>query len=233
MTESSEGLGPDVVARDLWRTYGEDDAAVFALRGADLTIERGEMVAVTGPSGSGKTTLLNCLVGLDTPDKGTVEVLGTRVDALDYEAAVAWRRANLAIIFQAAGLLPYLTAWENVDIALRLRGIERKTRHGACADALARLGLSDFADHRPGELSGGQQQRVSIARAVAAPPPLLLADEPTGQLDTDTADLVLRELRRVVTDHQVTIVMTTHDPIAWSAADRSVRLVSGSVEQTA
>ncbi len=218
-----------VVARNVWRTYGADDAAVVALRGADLTVARGEIVAVTGPSGSGKTTLLNCLAGLDAADDGAIEVLGTDVRALDYEDAVEWRRQNVAIMFQAVGLLPYLTARENVEIALRLRGVDRSSRRSATAEALARVGLADHADHRPSELSGGQQQRVAIARVLAQPPKLLIADEPTGQLDSDTTLVVLDELRSAVKDHDLTIVMTTHDPTSTAFADRAVRLAGGLV----
>jgi len=222
---------PVIVARELWRTYGVDDAAVVALRGADLTVSKGEIVAVTGPSGSGKTTLLNCVAGLDLPDEGSVEVFGTRIDELDYEAGVVWRQQHLAIVFQSVGLLPYLTARENVEVGLRLRNVDRKLRRSAANEALERMAMHDVANHRPGELSGGQQQRVAIARALAIPPRLLIADEPTGQLDSDTSALVLNELKRAVAEHELTIVMTTHDPVAEAVADRAVRLVSGALSE--
>ncbi len=221
---------PTVVhARGLWRTYGADETAVAALRGADISVFGGEVLAITGPSGSGKTTLLNCLAGLDSADEGTIDVLGTEVHGLDYEAAVEWRRQNLAILFQDPGLFPYLSARENVEISLRIRGIDRATRKRSTTDALERLGLGNHADHRPIELSGGQQQRVAIARALAAPPKLLIADEPTAQLDADTSLLVLDELRGAVETHDLTVIMTTHDPTAQAFADRSVRLVGGTV----
>lgn len=226
---TTETNSPVVTATNVWRTYGTGDAAVTALRGADLTVKRGEILAVTGPSGSGKTTLLNCLAGLDSPNEGTIEVLRTNVEDLEYEAAVEWRRQNLAIIFQAVGLLRYLTARENVEIALRLRGISRSIRRDATTDALERLGLAEHADHRPAELSGGQQQRVAIARALASPPSILIADEPTGQLDSDTTLVVFDELRRSVNDHDLTVIMTTHNQAAEAFADRSVRLTNGIV----
>ena len=216
-----------VIAADVQRRYGTGAAEVSALNGADLTVARGEILAVTGPSGSGKTTLLNCLVGLDTPNEGRIEVLGTNVASLDYEEAVAWRRDNIAIMFQSGGLLPYLTARENVDVALRLRGVGRADRSEAIADSLARLGLAEHGDRRPGELSGGQRQRVSLARGLAVAPQLLVADEPTGELDADTTLIVLDELRRVVEERGATIIMTTHDPAVEAFADRTVRLVDG------
>ncbi len=225
----SPSPSPGIKASNLWRTYGANSTAVLALQGADLSVSRGEILAVTGPSGSGKTTLLNCLAGLDSANDGTIDVLGTNVHQLDYEEAVEWRRQNLAIVFQDSGLFPYLSAWENVEIALRLRGIDRSTRNSAATHALQRLGLGEHGDHRPAELSGGQQQRVAIARALACPPKVLIADEPTAQLDLQTSQLVLDELRHAVHTNDVTIIMTTHDPMAKARADRSVQLVDGRV----
>lgn len=218
-----------ISARGVRRSYGTASSAVVALNGADLTVARGEVIAVTGPSGSGKTTLLNCLVGLDTPDDGSIDVLGTDVRALEYEEAVAWRRDNIAVMFQSGGLLPYLTASENVDVALRLRRVGRSDRREATASSLRRLGLAEHADRRPGELSGGQRQRVGLAQGLAVAPKLFVADEPTGQLDTDTTLIVLQELRRVVDESELTIIMTTHDPVVEAFADRTVRLVDGIV----
>lgn len=224
---------PAVVATDVWRVYGEGDQKVAALRGASLDIAKGEIVAVSGPSGSGKTTLLNCVAGLDSPSSGEITVLGQALSALTYEDRVAWRRDHLAIVFQETGLLPHLTAAENVDIVLRIRGLGRVDRVRRVSETLEQLGLDGLRGHRPAEMSGGQQQRVSLARALASQPALLIADEPTGQLDSDTSEMVLEQLRRTVTSYGATIVMSTHDALAEASADRVLRLVDGVVEASA
>lgn len=222
-----------IVVRELHRTYGTGNAAVHALRGVSLSIDDGEVVALVGPSGSGKTTLLNCIAGLDRPDRGTVEVLATDVASLDYEAAVAWRRASVAIVFQATGLLPHLSARENVDIMLRLRGVERRERGERVDAALDALGLTAHADHRPAELSGGQQQRAALARALASRPELLIADEPTGQLDSETSEMVLAALRTHASTHGTTMLLATHDRQVVSTVDRSVELSDGATVTSA
>lgn len=212
---------------DITRTYGSGAGAVHALRGVSLTIERGEVLAVVGPSGSGKTTLLNCMIGLDQPSGGSISGFGTDVTSLSYEEGVAWRREQVAVVFQAAGLLAHLSAAENIDIALRLRGVDRTDRRGRTDGALDAMGIAALADYRPAELSGGQRQRVSIARALAVRPALLVADEPSGQLDAVTTELVLEELLRPVAEHGMTLIMATHDPEVEARADRSLRLVDG------
>lgn len=214
---------------DITRTYGSGAGAVHALRGVSLTIERGEVLAVVGPSGSGKTTLLNCMIGLDQPSGGSISGFGTDVTSLSYEEGVAWRREQVAVVFQAAGLLAHLSAAENIDIALRLRGVDRTDRRGRTDGALDAMGIAELADYRPAELSGGQRQRVSIARALAVRPALLVADEPSGQLDAVTTELVLEELLRPVAEHGMTLIMATHDPEVEAKADRSLRLVDGQI----
>ncbi len=214
-------------ASDLHRHYGEGDRVVHALRGASVQVRRGEIVALSGPSGSGKTTLLNCLAGLDTPTSGAVNVLDQNIAALSYEERVEWRRQNVAIVFQTTGLLPHLSAAENVDIVLRIRGLSRSDRKDRVAEALADLGLADLSTHRPGELSGGQQQRVSLARAIASRPALLIADEPTGQLDSETTSKVTSRLHDAARTHGITMLMATHDREVESMADRVMRLVDG------
>lgn len=212
------------------RTYGSGAHAVHALRGVSLSIPRGQVLAVVGPSGSGKTTLLNCLVGLDSSSGGTISVFGTDVTSLTYEEGVAWRREQVAIVFQAAGLIGHLSAAENIDIALRLRGVERSERGARIDGALGAMGIAELADHRPAELSGGQRQRVSIARALALRAALLIADEPSGQLDASTTEVVLEELVRPAREHGLTLIMATHDPEVEAIADRSIRLVDGQIE---
>lgn len=218
-----------VQVTDVHRTYGAGDSAVRALRGVSLSIDRGELVALTGPSGSGKTTLLNALLGLDQADSGTIEVFGTLVHELAYEAAVDWRRSNIAIVFQQTGLLPHLTARENVDVVLRIRGIDGPERTRRINETFEQLEISAFGDHRPGEISGGQRQRVSLARALATRPSLLVADEPTGELDTETTVTVLDVLRAARDDHGITMVLATHDRELEAIADRTLRMVDGSI----
>lgn len=217
-------------AVDLRRVYGEGEQQVHALRGATLSVSAGEIVAVSGPSGSGKTTLLNCLVGLDSPTDGQLTVLGQDLADLAYEDRVGWRREHMAIVFQATGLLPHLSAAENVDVVLRIRGVGRVERKRRVDEALDQLGIGALHSHRPGELSGGQQQRVSLARALASRPSLLVADEPTGQLDSDTSAMVLEQLRQAASEHVLTIVMSTHDRAAEASADRVLHLVDGAID---
>jgi len=216
-----------ILVSNLRRRYGSGSNAVDALRDVDLTVERGEIAALTGPSGSGKTTLLNCLLGLDRADSGTVEIFGQRIDSLDYEAAVAWRREHVAIMFQNPGLLPHLTAAENIDLVLRMRHVDRVDRPTRVAHALERMQIGDFADHRPGELSGGQRQRVALARSLAAQPPLVVADEPTGELDPETTQVVLEQLVAAARTSSATVLIATHDPEVTAIADRQLHLVDG------
>ena len=219
----------EIAIHDLHRTYGTGSAAVHALRGASLRVRAGERVALVGPSGSGKTTLLNCMLGLDVADAGSVDVFGVTVTSLAYEAAVDWRRDEVAIVFQTPGLLRHLSAAENVDLVLRMRGVNRTQRRDRTANAFERLGIADFATHRPGELSGGQRQRVALARAVATQPRLLIADEPTGELDSDTTAAVLEQLQIMTAEHGTTLIVATHDRSVESWADRTLRLSDGAI----
>lgn len=221
-----------LIVEELRHTYGAGATAVEVLRGVSFTVDRGEIVGLVGPSGSGKTTLLNCIAGLDSPTSGTVSAFGTTVDALDDEEVVSWRRSSVAIVFQAAGLLGHLSARENIDMALRARGVGRADRKARVLETLRGLRLVEHSDHRPAELSGGQQQRVSLARAIAAQPDLMIADEPTGQLDSDTAVLALEYLRAVAADHRMTVLIATHDPTVLDYVDRVVHLRAGIVEES-
>jgi putative ABC transport system ATP-binding protein len=231
MTERYARPGPEreamVVASGLTRDYASGDSVVRALRGVDLLVGRGELLAVRGRSGSGKTTLLNLLGGLDRPTTGSVTVDGSEISNLDEAAAAEVRRRSVAFVFQTFGLIPILTAAENVEVPLRLVGAEPRDRDGRVAELLELVGLDARARHRPHELSGGEQQRVAIARALANRPKLLLADEPTGQLDSETGQRIMLLIRTVVRAEGVTAVVATHDPVMLDVADRVIELLDG------
>ena len=216
-----------VVARGLARDYSSGDGVVHALRGVDLRVERGRLVAIRGRSGSGKTTLLNLLGGLDRPTSGSVVVDGDEVSAMNESELVAFRRTTVAFIFQVFGLLPILSAAENVEVPLRLVRADPRARDARVEELLDLVGLLPRARHRPHELSGGEQQRVAIARALANRPRLLLADEPTGQLDSHTGHAIMGLLRSVVRTEAVTAVVATHDPALLDLADRVIEIHDG------
>jgi len=216
-----------VVARGLTRTYGSGPGTVHALRDVSFDVAPGEMVALVGRSGSGKTTLLNLIGGLDQPDSGTVRVDGTEVTGLDDEGLSQLRRDSVSYVFQTFGLVPALTAAENVGVPLRLRRTPAAEREKRVALLLELVGLRDHADQRPSELSGGQQQRVAIARSLAGSPRLLIADEPTGQLDAETGLGVMGLLRGLVESEGVTAVVSTHDPVMMALADRVLTISDG------
>jgi putative ABC transport system ATP-binding protein len=220
-------LDAPVQAHGLVRRYGDGDAAVEALRGVDLTVERGSFCAVMGPSGSGKSTLLHHLAGLDTPTAGTVLLDGHDLGQLKDDALTKLRRDRVGFVFQAFNLLPTLSAEENVTLPLALAG--RKADPAKVEDVLARVGLLERRHHRPYALSGGQQQRVAVARAILAEPAVLFADEPTGNLDSAAGAAVLALLREAVDEIGQTIVMVTHDAHAAAIADRVVILADGRV----
>jgi putative ABC transport system ATP-binding protein len=220
-----------VVAEGLTRDYPSGGSVVHALRGIDLRVPRGELLAVRGRSGSGKTTLLNLLGGLDRPTSGTVTVDGIRVSGLDERAAAVVHRTTVAFIFQTFGLIPILSASENVEVPLRLVSAEPRERDRRVADLLEMVGLEARARHRPNELSGGEQQRVAIARALANRPKLLLADEPTGQLDSEMGQRIMLLIRDVVRAERVTAVVATHDPVMLDVADRVIELLDGRLAQ--
>ena len=221
------GVEPMVAVRGATRTYGSGPGAVQALREVSFDVAPGEMVAVVGRSGSGKTTLLNLLGGLDRPDAGSVRVDGTEVTALDDDGLSRLRRDSVSYIFQTFGLIPALTAAENVGVPLRLRRTPVAEREQRVALLLDLVGLRDHALQRPAELSGGQQQRVAIARALAGSPRLLVADEPTGQLDAETGLSVMALLRGIVESEGVTAVVATHDAVMMSLADRVLTMLTG------
>jgi putative ABC transport system ATP-binding protein len=223
---------PVIETRALTKVYGEGDNAVVALDDVNLSIEYGEVLALRGPSGSGKSTLLNILGCLDRPSSGSYELGGYDVSALDRDAQ-AWVRLHyLGFIFQSFNLLAQLTATENVALPLYYLGVSIKEREKLAMDLLARVGMSDRAAHRPSEMSGGQRQRVAIARALATRPRVLLADEPTGALDTHTGEEILELLAELRERDRITILLVTHDAHVAEFADRQVHMQDGKLVHT-
>ncbi|MFE0846171.1 ABC transporter ATP-binding protein [Streptomyces rochei] len=218
-----------VRVQEVRKSYGHGAAAVHALRGVSFEVPRGELVALKGRSGSGKTTLLNIVGGLDAAWTGRVEVDGRDLAALDEDGLLALRRDRVGFVFQSFGLIPILTAAENVGVPLRLRRTPPRQREERVGLLLSLVGLADHAAQRPGELSGGQQQRVAIARALANEPALLIADEPTGQLDAETGHAVMELLRAVVRSERVTALVATHDAALLNLADRVLELRDGTI----
>ncbi|HET6649125.1 MAG TPA: ABC transporter ATP-binding protein [Candidatus Limnocylindria bacterium] len=225
------GHGAMVIADALVRDYPSGDSVVHALRGVSFEVARGELMAVKGRSGSGKTTLLNLLGGLDKPTSGRVVVDGREMSSMSEAQLVDARRNTVAFIFQAFGLVPILSAAENVEIPLRLVRANPAERDDRVMELLELVGLAERANHRPHELSGGEQQRVAIARSLANRPKLLLADEPTGQLDSTTGHSIMATLRSVVRAEGVTAVVATHDPALLDLADRVLEIQDGRIRE--
>ena len=227
--EQTEPTAPDAVValRDVVRRYETGGETVVALDRVSVDARPGEFLSVMGPSGSGKSTMLNLLGLLDSPDEGAVLLDGRDVTDLDEEARTAERKRSIGFVFQSFFLLPTLTAVENVELPT-LFGPD-PTRRARAVDLLERVGLGDRLDHRPSELSGGQKQRVAIARALVNEPRLLLADEPTGNLDRETGAAVLDEFRRIADEQDVAVVAVTHDPQLSDYVDRTVELVDGQI----
>jgi len=218
--------------RDVSKVYERGKQKVEVLHHIDLDIQQGDFLALMGPSGSGKTTLLNLIGGLDAPSNGSITIAGQRIDKLGQGAMAGWRAANVGFIFQFYNLLPMLSAQKNVELPLLLTKLGAAQRKRNASVALQLVGLADRASHKPTELSGGQQQRVAIARAIVSDPTLLVCDEPTGDLDRQSAEDVLGLLRMLNRDHGKTIVMVTHDPKAAEYANHTLHLDKGSlVEQ--
>jgi putative ABC transport system ATP-binding protein len=231
-----------IETRALWRIYSFQGAAsdgpsqlepvegeVPALRGVNLKVETGQFVVIKGRSGSGKTTLLNCLAGLDRPTSGTVHVLGHNLADMTDQELTEWRRDQIGLVFQSFGLLPTLSAYENIELLLRIKGEEAEPRHQRALECLEMVGLTRWRNHRPYEMSGGQQQRVAVARALANRAQLILADEPTGELDSKTTQELLGFLRDLVKNTGITLLMVSHDPLVDQYADRVVLLKDGSI----
>ncbi|GHC59832.1 ABC transporter ATP-binding protein [Roseibacillus persicicus] len=213
--------------RDLAKSYTKGKVTITPLEGLTLDVEKGDFLALMGPSGSGKTTLLNLVAGIDTPTSGTLQIGDHDVAKLSRAQLAKWRSKHVGYIFQLYHLVPILSAFENVELPLLLSKMSKAERREKVNSALELVGLADRAHHRPTELSGGQEQRVAIARAIVHNPELLVADEPTGDLDRESADSILALLSSLADDHGKTIVMVTHDPKAAAAAKRTLHLEKG------
>ncbi|MBO9343325.1 ABC transporter ATP-binding protein [Roseiflexus sp. RS-1] len=222
---------PAVRVTNVTRAYTVNNEQVLALRGVSLTVEEGAFIALMGRSGSGKTTLLNMIGGLDQPSSGEVALYGQVLNGMNQDQLTLLRREKIGFIFQSFALLPILSAWENVEMPLRIAGVRsRRERRQRAEAALALVGLERWATHRPAEMSGGQQQRVAIARALVSRPRLLLADEPTGELDSTTGRNLLTLLRTIVRTEGVTLIMATHDRTIFDFADVVYQLRDGQLE---
>ena len=226
-------VGPDITtiiqAIDVTKTYNTGKMEVLALRGVRFNVERGEMVAIMGPSGCGKTTLLNCLSGLDMINGGQILIAGTDLARMSDNTRTMFRAREMGFVFQFYNLLPVLNAVENVELPLLVSGIKPKVARERALKTLDQVGLGDRATHKPAELSGGQRQRVTIARALVNEPSIVWADEPTGDLDTETADEVLALMRELNLRNKQTFVVVTHDPRIGAMCDRIIRMQDGCI----
>jgi putative ABC transport system ATP-binding protein len=230
MTETTQN-GSIIRLRQVTRVYQEGSLEVLALRGVDLDIRQGEFTALAGPSGSGKTTLLNIIGALDHPTSGRVEVAGQDIGKLDKGEAADFRLDKVGFIFQAYNLVPVLTAQENAEFTLLLRGVPASERRKRVAPLLERVGLDEMKDRKPHELSGGQQQRVAVVRALATEPDIVLADEPTANLDSETSAGLLDMMQELNQELETTFLFSTHDPVVIERARRVVRLKDGRVSK--
>jgi putative ABC transport system ATP-binding protein len=236
MTSSANGNGQDgtiIRASNIQKTYNTGVVEVLALRGVDLTVLRGEMVAVMGPSGCGKTTLLNCLSGLDTVDGGEISIEGSRLTDMSDRERTDYRARRMGFIFQFYNLLPVLSAVENVELPLLVSGIRPRDARGRAIEALEQVGLGHRPNHRPAELSGGERQRTTIARALVNRPAIVWADEPTGDLDSETANEIMDLLIRLNEEEGLTFILVTHDRQVGGRCQRIVRMRDGQIETPA
>ncbi|MHA1506415.1 MAG: ABC transporter ATP-binding protein [Candidatus Asgardarchaeia archaeon] len=221
---------PFIYVRDLVKVYKMGKIEVQALRGVNFEVEKGEFVAIMGPSGSGKTTLLNIMGGLDRPTAGFVKVSKYYLNEMSEDELVDFRRKVVGHIFQNLNLIPSLTARENIELSMVAAGVPKNIRKRRIEELLNIVDLEDRADHKPDELSGGEKQRVAIAAAIANDPPIILADEPTGELDTESAKNVVAYLRKINVEYEKTIIMVTHDPLTARSSDRIMMIRDGRIE---
>jgi ABC-type lipoprotein export system ATPase subunit len=226
--EESKGI---VVAKSVKKTYDTGKVRVDALRGVDLVVEEGEMIAVMGPSGCGKTTLLNCLSGLDDITGGEILIRGTKLSDMSDRVRTTYRAKKIGFIFQAYNLLPVLTAAENVELPLLISGTPPKEARKKAVEALATVGLADWQNHKPAELSGGQQQRVTIARSLVNNPEIVFGDEPTGNLDSESSKDIMTLLKKLNKENKQTFIIVTHDFNIGKMADRIVMMRDGRIEK--
>ena len=220
-------MNPLISIKSVSKTFSKGNTTIKPLENLSLDVPRGEFLSLMGPSGSGKTTLLNLIAGIDSPTSGEILIDGRDIANLSRTELTKWRSVHVGYIFQLYHLVPILSAYENIELPLLLGKLSKAGRKEKILAALDLVGLGDRADHRPSELSGGQEQRVAIARAIVHDPDLLVADEPTGDLDRDSADSILTLLNTLATEHEKTIVMVTHDPKASAAAHRTMQLEKG------
>lgn len=218
-----------IQVKDLYKVYRMGEEKVYALNGVSFEIHRGEFCAITGPSGSGKSTLLNMLAGLEHPTKGEIVIAGKHIEKLNEKQLVTFRRERVGFIFQSYNLIGTMDAVENVALPLMFRGIPKKERMAKADKILDLVGLSKHKDHRPNEMSGGQQQRVGVARALVLDPEIIFADEPTGNLDSNTSAEVMRLMQKIVRERNQTLVMVTHDNHLASFADRIFHIIDGKI----
>jgi putative ABC transport system ATP-binding protein len=222
-----------IECRGLTREYRRGENIIRPLDALDLDVDSGDFLALMGPSGSGKTTLLNLIAGIDSPTRGSLTVGGRNISTLSRNQLAAWRADHVGYIFQLYNLVPVLTAYENVELPLLLKKLTRAERHRRVARALEMVGITERHDHFPRQLSGGQEQRVAIARAIVGEPEILVADEPTGDLDKTSAHAVMRLLQRLNSELGVTIIMVTHDPHSTEYAKRTLHLEKGRLVESA
>ena len=220
---------PFIKAVGLTKIFQKGNQEIVPLRDITFAVQPSEFISLMGPSGSGKTTLLNLLAGIDSPSRGTLEIAGCSLEQMNREKLTKWRSENVGYIFQLYHLMPVLTTFENVELPLLLQNLSKKERRDRVEKVIDQVGLSDRLEHFPRELSGGQEQRVAIARALVADPSLIVADEPTGDLDRDSADEILQILEDLAAKQGKTIVMVTHDPKAAARATRCLQLEKGSL----
>ena len=221
---------PVITAINISRKFGTGDAAVTAVKDINLKVKQGEFLAITGRSGSGKTTLLNLLGGLDQPTHGQILLQNRDLSDMSDPEMVKLRRQNIGFIFQSFGLLPLLSAYENVELPLHIRGYSWRDRRTLAHETLELVGLSGRTSHRPYELSGGEQQRVAIARALAPNPQIVFADEPTGELDTATGISISNILKNISSERGVTVIVATHDPVISQISDRVIDIMDGEIK---
>jgi putative ABC transport system ATP-binding protein len=219
-----------VSCKSVTKTYGEGTLAVHAVRDLDLSVEEGAFVSLSGPSGSGKTTLLNLIGGLDRPTSGEIEVAGRRIDAMSKSQLADMRLREIGFVFQAYNLIPVLNAYENVEFILQLQGVSHDERRQRAREILDEVGLAGLGERRPAELSGGQQQRVAVARAIVSRPAIVLADEPTANLDSATALELLRIMQQLNSSHRTTFIVATHDPQVIEFTRRRIVMRDGQIQ---
>lgn len=222
-----------IECRALTRTYRRGNMTITPLKDLHVEVRAGEFLALMGPSGSGKTTLLNLIAGIDRPTSGLLNIGGVNVGGLSRSRLADWRSTNIGYIFQLYNLVPVLTAYENVELPLLLQRLSRRTRHERVSAALSLVGVADRAEHFPRQLSGGQEQRVAIARAIVTEPQIIVADEPTGDLDSDSAEAIMNLLCELNRELLTTLIMVTHDPKCAAFADRTLHLEKGRLVEAA